>query len=156
MDNKHKQDVLRRTVMDTLEDAAFIFTEPADDAPPEWTEDTILRAELPFSGEAAGSLIIGSSSEPTVELAANLLGIEPDDEDAQAMRADALGEILNIIGGIIIEAWFGTEADVQLGVPDVQTVNVAEYESKMTSTDCSFSLITEEGLRIDGGASSSH
>ncbi len=153
METEKKQDVLLRTVMETLEEAAFIFTEPTEGTPPEWTEDTVLHAELPFGGDSAGTLMIASSSEPTVELAANLLGIEPSDEDAQEKRADALGEILNIIGGIVVEEWFGTEADVQLGVPEVRAVDVAEYERKVTNSECCFSLITEEGLRIDGGAS---
>ncbi|MCP4601419.1 MAG: chemotaxis protein CheX [Proteobacteria bacterium] len=142
-------DTLMKTTIETLEETAFIFTEPVDDAPPPWAEEKVFEARLEFSGDFSGTLMIAATSEPITELTANLLGTEPDDPDTLAKRSDAFGEILNIIGGVVVENWFGTAADIQLGIPMVRILTVGDYKGVFKEYGLSASLITEEDHRID-------
>ncbi len=139
-------------IVEILEEAAFIFTELADGDPPKWSENVVLEARLGFGGEQNGTMMIAATSGPLAELAGNLLGVEPDDPDAVSKQADAFGELLNIAGGAILEAWFGTEAEVQLKVPQVRQLPVDEYEQLLNESAFRASLVTEDGQRIDTAA----
>ncbi len=153
--NETSREVMIRGIVETLEEAAFIFTEPVDGEPPKWSADAVLEARLGFFGEEKGTMMIAATAEPLAELAGNLLGVDPNDPEAIEKQADAFGEILNIAGGALLEAWFGTEAEVQLNVPKVRTLPVGEYEQLLKESAFKASLTTEEGLRIDTAAFSS-
>ncbi len=150
MSNDINRESMIQTVVDTLEEAAFIFTELADEPPPGWPPaDTIMEARLGFEGDKNGMMMIAATNEPIAELAANLLGTSPEDTDAISKQSDAFGEILNIIGGALLDAWFGNEADVRLQIPKVQKLKVGEYEKELDRSSVRASLVTEDGHRID-------
>ncbi len=149
METKVSRNTMIEKTIETLEEAAFIFTELADEEQPQWSEDTVTETRLSFSGEASGTMMMAATSEPLVEMAANLLGAEPDDPDVSSKKSDAFGEMLNIIGGVLVEAWFGSEAEVQLDVPKMRTLSVKEYEKGLSESMVNASLVTEEGHRID-------
>lgn len=109
-------ELVREVTAKVLEDAAFIFSEPAEGGA-RLTEG--LEARLQFSGERSGTARLRCSPGFATELAAGLLGVEPDDAEADADQRAALGELLNMIAGLLGAELFGTELITHLGIPVV-------------------------------------
>jgi hypothetical protein len=126
-----------------LEDSAFIFSEalPADRA----HQGELLEATLAFDGKRRGQIRLVSSRAFGSELAASMLGIEPGDSEASADGTAALGELLNIVGGVLVAEWFGATVPCQLGIPKVSPVGVAPKELPA----CAMSLLAAERFRVD-------
>lgn len=98
-----------------LQDSAYIFAEPVDEdgplAPP------LFSAELAFECVRGGVLRLTTSPRGSVEIAANMLGIDPSDPEAEEQARAALAEVLNVIGGAFVTRYFGTKVPSQLGLP---------------------------------------
>lgn len=105
-----------------LEEAAFLFCDdvPAD-APP--LEGRLAEATLGFEGPCAGRLTLRLPWAVAREAAANLLGTEPDDPQLESSALAAAGELLNMISGSALAAWFGAQASWALGVPSTHAVD---------------------------------
>jgi len=102
-----------------LEALAFITLAPAEEpiAPP--ADATLARVLLNGTESAVLELVAGRSFG--LQLAANLLGLEPDDPEIEVRRADALKELINVAAGAII----GTEiangaAPREIGIPHIE------------------------------------
>jgi hypothetical protein len=137
-------DSLAHVTGQILEEAAFIFTEPAETPPPvgqEWIE-----ARMSFSTPDVpdGWLMLAASPSFGQLLAANLLGLEPEDEEASECCKSALAEIINIVGGALVAEWFGEDMSCSLGIPETTTVSLDEHKSSGASVPYSASLVTEE------------
>jgi len=95
------------TVLDwfgsALETVAFMFCEPipSEEALPPSGE--FYRARLAFSGSASGVMSLSVPRMLAITMAANALGIEPDDPVAAQHDADVVGELLNITCGHVSE-----------------------------------------------------
>jgi hypothetical protein len=139
--------LLQQITARIFEEAAFIFTEAVAGAPPPFVGD-VIEARVTFSGPSSGTVSLATSAELSTALAANLLGIEPDDPDAGARARDAIGEMLNIIAGVLIGELFGPEVIGRLGIPQVELRGSEGYHVDGSVV----SLLTEEGQRIDAGA----
>lgn len=135
-----------------LEEAAFVFTQQTE-SPPDFEGD-VVESRIGLSGPVHGEVLIASSAQFAHDLAANLLGVDPDDDTARANRLDALGEILNIIGGALLEelssqAQATPEHPARLGLPSVAAVAPAAHEERRQSALLSVAFVTEEGHRLD-------
>lgn len=99
-----------------LGDAAFLFCDevPAD-APLQ--EGRIAEATLCFEAPCSGHLTLRLPWSVALDAAANLLGTERDDPEAEAGALAAAGELLNIITGSALQRWFGASAVWSMGVP---------------------------------------
>ncbi|NLH49749.1 MAG: chemotaxis protein CheX [Myxococcales bacterium] len=126
-----------------LEEAAFIFAEPAEDDAP--LESPTINAQLDFRGPSNGRLLLRASPEFAVLLAANLLGVEPDEPDALTRRQGAVGEILNMIAGALMETLFGDEVTVHLGIPEID----AGLRPSATPAANRTVLLTEEEFPVE-------
>ncbi len=98
-----------------LQDSAFMFVEPAEE-PAEWGEK-VFAATLAFESVKGGVLRLTMALPVGVELAANMLGTEIDDPEAEENGRAAVSEILNVIGGAFVTRFFGTKVPSQLGLP---------------------------------------
>ncbi len=146
MKTEISSDSLAQVTGQILEEAAFIFTESVETPPPEQQE--WIEARLSFStAEDAGAngwLMLAASPSFGQQLAANLLGIEPEDADASESCQAALKEIINIIGGALVAEWFGEDVTCNLGIPETSTVSLDEHRGSGASAPYSASLVTEE------------
>ena len=144
-------DSFLETTARVLEEAAFVFTEPADDGA--FPAGDVIRTELEFHGPepdgGSGRLVFAAGSAFGVDLAANLLGIEPDDPDAVDKCPDGLKELLNMIGGVLMSVWYGSDAICRLGIPEAETVSREEHETRRGRAAWSGALVTEEEARIE-------
>ena len=147
MPNDMTAEALGQVVITMLQDAAFVFAEPAESN--EREEENVLMARLDFNGPSSGEMVLSCSRTLAADLAANLLGIEPDDPDAIQRGSDALGEMLNIVGGAVLANWFGVDADFEMGVPDVTILDAGAYRAETANAKMLLPLETDEGDRID-------
>jgi hypothetical protein len=121
-----------------LQDSAFMFVEPSDE-PAEWG-DRVFTASLTFESERSGTLRLNMAVPVGVELAANMLGTEVDDPEAEENGRAAVSEVLNVIGGSFVTRYFGTKVATQLGIPK------AMLASQPSSGRCTCgALVTSEG-----------
>lgn len=113
-------ELLAEVLGSVLQDSAFIFAEPMED-PPDWTPPVFL-AELAFESVRAGVLRLTTRPRGAVEVAANMLGIDPGDPEAEIQGRSALAEILNVVGGAFVNRFFGSKVPSQLGLPRTEVL----------------------------------
>jgi two-component system, chemotaxis family, chemotaxis protein CheY len=100
-----------------LEECAFVMAKPTDDAFG-WSED-VVYATIGFDGPRDGDLVIAAHHDMGAELAASMLGVDPDDPDVEESVASALAEVANILCGVVVAQIFGSDAPCRLGLPEV-------------------------------------
>lgn len=107
---------------EVLANLAFMFTddEQTDLSPGDvWLETTI-----GYEGPATGTLRFRCTRGFSVLLAANLLGIDPDDATAARQCEDAVREFMNIVCGQFVTAMHGSQDVYNLTIP--RTVELSE------------------------------
>jgi len=140
-------EALTEVTAQMLEDAAFIFTEPMENGGS--FESESMQAKIGFEGPRKGIIALIIDKSLATVLAANFLGVEPDALEAMGKGRDAVGEMLNIIAGALMERIFGGEIVVNLGIPEVQYLENPNSEN-VANEDCiKVSFMTDEEQRID-------
>jgi two-component system, chemotaxis family, chemotaxis protein CheY len=114
-----------------LETVAFMFCEALPSEPTPAASGDFFRARMAFSGVVSGVITLTVPRLLAVEMAANALGIEPDDALAARHDADIVGELLNITCGHVSGALAGDDA-VELEPPVVNR-HEAERWDELTS-----------------------
>lgn len=108
---------LTTVVSEVLGDLAFMI---ADDAAEELPAGSIwLEGRVSYRGPERGTLRLWCTREFATRLAANLLGLEPDEGEAQIGADDALRELMNVLCGQLVTTWHGTEQVFHLSIPTV-------------------------------------
>lgn len=133
------RELLEGVLGDVLQDAAFVFGEPAEE-PAGW-ERPVLVASIAFESTQGGALRLAVGPQLASEIAANMLGLEPGDPEAEAQGRAAVGEVLNVIGGAFLTRYFGTQVPSQLGLPVVDALDALPP----TRRTCAAALRTEGG-----------
>ena len=111
-------EMLTEVLSSVLEEAAFFMIEP--EPVPDSLDGDVFSATIDFEAVRGGQLRLTASRNLARNLAANMLGIDPNDAEADEQGRNALGEILNVLGGAFITRHFGTKVPFQLGLPTVE------------------------------------
>jgi chemotaxis protein CheY-P-specific phosphatase CheC len=130
---------------EVLANLAFMFTDddPAPPTPGEIWFETQISYE---GGTERGTLLFLCNQEFARQLAANLLGIDPDEEDADLKGHDAVKEFMNIVCGQFVTAVHGSEQVFDLTIPAVQELSeTPDLESTSCEESCTLSV---EGTQI--------
>ena len=127
---------------EALETMAFITPLPPDDpaaaaaAPPPGAALALTRIE--YRGAQSGALELLCPRRLGAMLAANLMGCEPDDPEAEARAADALRELLNITCGTMLRNSGVTATGVvEMTVPAQRDVPSADWGAFASSAGAS-------------------
>ena len=148
MASEQYAELLGEVTARVLEEAAFVFTDPAEGAQA-WEGD-VVEVQLEFSGDGHGSLMMAAPKSLGLELAANLLGVEPGEETNIERPAEAaLSEMLNMIAGPLVAGWFGEKAVCRIGVPEARTLAATAHKNWSKASTCSVSLATEDDEPIE-------
>ena len=126
---------------DVLANLAFMFTD-GDQTDPS-PEATWLETTIGYHGPATGRLRLQCTSEFGVLLAANLLGIDSKDEDAQLKTQDAVKEFMNIVCGQFVTEVHGTDDVFDLTIPATRTLG--RMPDFLSCDDEWASILTVEG-----------
>ena len=119
-------DTLTEVFCDVVEKLAFMFGEPADTADLDIQGQQCLLAAMNFSGELTGSMALALPQAMCDEIAANVMGLEPDDL-ADEHRADAVKEALNVTCGNVLTALAGEKPIFDLTIPQVAAIDPAAW-----------------------------
>jgi hypothetical protein len=93
----------------------------ADDTPaPPATSLDGLVAEVRYSGAARGRLRCWCTRGFAEKLAANLLAVEPNADQAQREAEDALREFMNVLCGQLVTSWHDSRGVYDLSIPTVR------------------------------------
>ncbi len=115
--NKTTTPTLPKIFSNILSDMAFIFTSELDaDAPP---PVLTLKVRIRYTGPNCGTLELRCGGHFAATLAANLLGVEPTDSEADQGRLDALKELMNVVCGNLVTELYGTQGLYELSIPEV-------------------------------------
>lgn len=119
-----------------LEEAAMMVAEPTPGSEPDEAE---LEARLSFEAPMPGWIRLRTRRAFAEAAAANLAGEEPGTPSARARAADALGELLNMLAGVLAGELLGPDRPCRLGVPAVEAAvhppAVAEVETWLQVDD---------------------
>jgi len=113
---------LSATISEVIEELALVVVEEPETRP-EFSPDTVAWIEV--TGSITGQIIVRCRRELGILLASNLLGIDPEDAQAQEKASDAIGEMLNVICGNLITNFFGAEKTFNVSIPRVADIESA-------------------------------
>lgn len=109
---------LGAVVSDVLADLAFMV---CDDEPADLPVGSVwLQSEVQYTGPENGGLVCWCTRDFAIQLCANLLGIDPDQGNAQIGAEDAVREFMNVLCGQLVTSWFGHQAVFNLSIPTVR------------------------------------
>ena len=141
---------MRGALAATLEKAAFVLVDPVSEPSP-WS-GLLVEAQFPFDGPVKGRLALATSPSFAMELAGNLLGVDPESVAASKGAHDAVGELLNIFAGVLFEDCFGPECNCSMGLPQLRTMTATAQETERAEASCVVTLLDESGHRVDAEA----
>jgi CheY-specific phosphatase CheX len=109
-------DALLRLSSCVLADCAFLLTEPADGSIALDTD--LVHAVVEVTGARSGSLALSVPRPLAAVVAADMLGVSPDDPEVRAQAEGAVAELANVLVGAVVERFCHGEA-CELGLPKV-------------------------------------
>lgn len=137
------------TFLQVVEQLTFMFGEPADKGDILDADGDYILAQMAFTGDVNGTLSIAVPADCVAEIAANILGLEPEEMEASSMAPDSLGEMLNVICGHVIMAIAGKGADFGLGSPVIGPATPAFLAQAAEDSDW-LGFLLEENLVLLG------
>ncbi len=140
--------VLNRVFTDVLEQMAFMFCDEGSPDDFAGHAEEILLAQMGFEGAMTGSLSLAVPQAMCPDLAANLLGTEPEDAEEPRIYQDALKELLNVTCGNVLTALGGEEPVFDLTVPEVSAMDSGGKESFLGDENTVFVLVDDFPLAL--------
>jgi CheY-specific phosphatase CheX len=126
--NSDQNEILQEVFFETAESLAFMFGEPSDaEDLPAPDGDCVLVA-MEFKGEFSGTVELAVPAIMRTELAANILGVDPDSEKAREFGEDALNELLNVTTGQLLTRIAGEGPVFDLTVPKLSPIDEAAWQ----------------------------
>ena len=128
MRNEHKEE-LSEVFCDVLMNYAFMFGDvcPKDELASDG--DSYIHSTISFSGDQAGILGISTSPDLCLQLAANVLGIDIEEENSMSEAYDALKELINIVCGQFLTKVYGDTGTFDLSPPNIIEISGVEWKS---------------------------
>jgi CheY-specific phosphatase CheX len=147
MADERLAEILTRTAAELLEQVAFIFVEAGDEEP-RWPAE-VVEARIDIDGSRSAGLSMTVSRRQATAIAAELMGLEPDDEEAARRAVDALGEVLNMLAGLVAHKALGDEPPPVIGIPTVRLVPAAGPRGSRPDGETAVWMSTEDGEPIE-------
>ena len=136
-------EILTESISEVLEKMAFMMLMPPEEPLP--SPEQSIRVTMRFTGLVSGQIDLLAGNELIEMMAANFMGVEPDDPEANDKRVDAFKEILNTVCGVLLPRLASSPADVfDITIPEAQEINTPEewdaliQENDAIVMDCDF------------------
>lgn len=123
-------------------DTAFLLTEPGGIWEPDFPD--AVHALIGFESGAPGELVVSFPNSVACQLAADMLGVEPEDPEAVQSAGNAVAEMANVLAGVLMVQLFGEDGQWELGLPRIE---VSAPRSTLP-TACRIALQTDSGDQI--------
>jgi chemotaxis protein CheY-P-specific phosphatase CheC len=135
---------LREIFSDILANLAFMFTD--DDLPEVEVDEVWFETTIRYEGPTQGRLRLYCAQSFMTTLAGNLLGVDPDDSEADIKSVDAVKELMNILCGQLVTQFYGADAVFNLSIPECNQLDTAPDIAQI-DTDEAFTLAVN-GSRV--------
>jgi hypothetical protein len=129
-----------------LADAAFVFAEPSTAFTPQ--KAPLATARIALICPRPLELLVIAEGELAKALAANLLGIEEDSEEAETSAGAALGEWANMLAGSLAAEHMVDSGPARIGIPSITTASVAVAGVALGKAVRRANLVTETGQHM--------
>ena len=106
-------------VIEALERTAFVLAETVDAGEAAQLPEPTQFSRIAYTGPTQGEVLLAASDGFVRELASSILGVEPEDVDAEVQGKDAIKELANIVGGSTILELGGTDCQYSLRLPEL-------------------------------------
>ena len=129
--------------------AAFLFPEPADAPPPLAADDRqFLRVGVRFEGTRSGLVELILPVELCTEIAANMLGTDPESAALPDYREDAARELVNIITGQLLTELYGGREKFRQSPPSIVQLTPDYLAAVLESPDLVCVLVDESPVLV--------
>lgn len=121
---------LADALLSVLEQVCFMFGERLEER--SQAHDSVheaVQTTMQFSGHRKGTVSLTVPTEMCMELAANVMGVDPDEVHGLENAEDALKEVLNVTCGSLLTAMFGFEPVFDLSIPEVSEIGAHEWRN---------------------------
>jgi hypothetical protein len=115
----NRSQIVRDAFGSVIERTAFMFGESVGKEDLPIAQTPYVQASMCFRGPQRGVLSIATPRDACVQIAANVLGMEPEDPFVVQRAMDSIKEILNVTCGHILTSLAGERPVFDLSVPDV-------------------------------------
>ncbi len=151
MTNPDYTALLNQVFSQVAQELAFMFTEPAEDEVLPAVGPSFVLARMTFTGPINGKLAIAVPEDMCPEIAANVLGVDLDDDTMTVEPEDALKELLNVTCGNLLTAMAGEQPIFDLTVPAVQHLDTQAWQAMQNMSDTTLVLVDDSPvlLRLD-------
>jgi CheY-specific phosphatase CheX len=124
-----QKEILSRVFEETLEQSAFMFLESADKETLAVDNGAVyLQSFISFTGPENGLISLTAPEPLVIEMAANILGVEPEDDFVKEQSSDAIGEMINVICGHYLTETEGDVPVFDLSVPTMTKLLPKEWD----------------------------
>jgi CheY-specific phosphatase CheX len=113
------QITLADAISKVIEDLAMMAADPVNEVE-DFAPD--LQGWIEFTGPVSGKLTIRCRESLAKTLAANLLGLTPEDMESNAVAWDALAELLNVVCGNLVSTLYDSEKSFTLTPPQINVI----------------------------------
>lgn len=141
---QQKMRTLTGIFSEVLANLAFMFTEDEDIETS--SADIWLETAIGYVGPAEGALKFRCTREFSRLLAANLLGIDPDSDQAVQQSEDAVKEFMNIVCGQFVTAMHGSDHVFNLTIPAIE--ELAEVPDMTDDGGITTSTLAVDAYRV--------
>lgn len=118
-----------------LEDLVFMFGELCEKTDLPSCSELYSMASVDFEGPVVGTCFWIGTEAFCIDLAANMLGVEPDDDSAILGKEDALKELSNVVCCQFLTAVYGSVPLFQLACPVSQQLNAEDWMRYIDNPD---------------------
>jgi CheY-specific phosphatase CheX len=135
-------DALARLSSAVLADCAFLLTEPAEPSHEPGGDSVV--AVVDVHGEIARSLTLSLPRSLAAVVAADMLGVSPDDPESEAQAEGAVAELANVLVGSLVERFCVGEA-CEIGLP---ALHRSQPPGPANGAACTATLLSDSGELI--------
>jgi chemotaxis protein CheY-P-specific phosphatase CheC len=140
--------ILAEVFLDILERIAFMFGEIVEMSDVSGIETESVHASIAFRGQIDGQIEIVAPCDFCTELAANMLGTDPNDDVAERRGIDSLRELLNITCGNFVTAATGNRSVTDVRVPSTRIIASGACNELMQECGWTAILVDENPILV--------
>lgn len=141
--NDSTMHTVSQTFTGVVEQLTFMFGEDVDKGELDTEGVAFTSASMTFAGDIAGTVTLVVPTAILGTIAANILGVEPEDISPNTVLADSLGEMLNVICGHLIMDLQGESANFVLGPPRTVAVDGA-FVARLCGDDAYLGFLLDD------------
>ena len=140
--------ILAEVFLDILERTAFMFGEITEISEVSEIAPESVHASIAFKGEIEGKIEIVAPCDFCTELAANMLGTDPNDDVAERRGIDSLRELLNITCGNFVTAVTGNRSVTDIRVASTRIIPSSACNELMQESGWTAIMVDENPILV--------